>query len=157
VKRLAGSYDVLHFATHAVVDEWSGASAALALTAGAGDDGLFDSSEIARLHLSASLVVLSACRTIGGEVIAGEGVRGLTGAFLQAGAQSVIATAWRVNDRDVVPVVTTLYEQLARHRAVGNALRNAKLAAIKRNVAPSVWGAFTLVGDPWRVVVSGVR
>ncbi|MBC8087848.1 MAG: CHAT domain-containing protein [Phycisphaerae bacterium] len=153
VKRSAATYDVLHFATHAVVDEWSGSSAALALTAGDGDDGLFDSSEIARLRLSASLVVLSACRTIGGEVIAGEGVRGLTGAFLQAGARSVIATAWRVNDREVVPVVTTLYEQLARHRTVGTALRDAKLAAIKRNVAPSVWGAFTLVGDPWRVVV----
>lgn len=157
VKRNAGSYDVLHFATHAVVDEWSGASAALALTAGAGDDGLLDSSEIARLRLSASLVVLSACRTIGGEVIAGEGVRGLTGAFLHAGARSVIATSWRVNDREVVPVVTTLYEQLARHRTVGTALRDAKLAAIKRNVAPSVWGAFTLVGDPWRIVVSAAR
>ncbi|MEO7997365.1 MAG: CHAT domain-containing protein [Gemmatimonadaceae bacterium] len=157
MKRDAASYDVLHFATHAVVDEWSGASAALALTPTTTDDGLFDSSEIARLHLSASLVVLSACRTVGGEVIAGEGVHGLTTAFLQAGARSVIATAWRVNDRDVVPVVTSLYEQLARGRGVGAALRAAQVSAIKRNVPPSVWGAFTLVGDPWRVVTAGRR
>lgn len=152
IKRDAPSYDVLHFATHAIVDEWSGASAALALTPTDADDGLFDSSEIARLSLSASLVVLSACRTVGGEVIAGEGVRGLTTAFLQAGARSVVATAWRVNDRDVVPVVASFYQELARNQPTGAALRAAQLAAIKRNVSPSVWGAFTLVGDPWRVV-----
>ena len=157
VKRSAGSYDVLHFATHAIVDEWSGASAGLALTPSATDDGLLDSSEIARLRLHASLVVLSACRTVGGEVIAGEGVRGLTSAFLQAGARSVIATAWRVNDRDVVPVVSAIYQELAKRQSVGAALRTAQLAAIRRNVSPTVWGAFTLVGDPWRTVVSGVR
>ena len=101
------------------------------------------------------MVLLSACRTVSGEVLAGEGVRGLTSAFLQAGARSVIATAWRVNDRDVVPVVSALYQELARHQTVGAALRTAQLAAIRRNVSPTVWGAFTLVGDPWRVVVSG--
>lgn len=155
MKRDAANYDVLHFATHAIVDEWSGASAALALTPTATDDGLLDSSEIAQLRLSASLVMLSACRTIGGEVIAGEGVRGLTSAFLQAGARSVIATAWRVNDRDVVPVVTSFYQHLARGDAVGTALRSAQLSAIKRNVSPSAWGAFSLVGDPWRVIKVG--
>lgn len=157
IKRDAASYDVLHFATHAVVDEWSGASAALALTPTATDDGLFDSSEIARLRLSASLVVLSACRTVGGEVIAGEGVHGLTTAFLQAGARSVVATAWRVNDREVVPVVTSFYQQLARGQGVGASLRTAQLSAIKRGVPASVWGAFTLVGDPWRVVTGDAR
>lgn len=155
IKREAASYDILHFATHAVVDEWSGASAALSLTPTMSDNGLFDSAEIAELRLSASLVMLSACRTVGGEVIAGEGVRGLTTAFLQAGARSVIATAWRVNDREVVPVVSTFYQQLARGEAVGSALRSAQLSAIKRNVSPSVWGAFTLVGDPWRVIARG--
>lgn len=157
MKREAASYDVLHFATHAVVDEWSGASAALALTATSTDDGLLNSSEIARLRLNASLVLLSACRTVGGEVIAGEGVRGLTSAFLHAGARSVIATSWRVNDRDVVPVVSMFYQALGKHEAVGAALRTAQLDAIRRKISPSVWGAFTLVGDPWRVVVPANR
>ncbi|MEP6834277.1 MAG: CHAT domain-containing protein, partial [Gemmatimonas sp.] len=152
MKRESGSYDILHFATHAVVDEWSGSSAALALTPSATDDGLLNSDEIAHLKLHASLVLLSACRTVGGEVIAGEGVRGLTSAFLQAGARSVIATGWRVNDRDVVPVVSAIYQELARRRPVGAALRSAQLAAIRRKTSPTVWAAFSLVGDPWRVV-----
>ncbi|MEP6764792.1 MAG: CHAT domain-containing protein [Gemmatimonadaceae bacterium] len=155
VKQRASSFDVLHFATHAVVDEWSGATAALALSPTAADDGFLDSSEIAQMQLKASLVVLSACRTVGGEVIAGEGVRGLTSAFLQAGARSVIATGWRVNDRDVVPIVTSLYEQLSSGKPVGASLRSAQLDAIKRGVSPTAWGAFILVGDPWRAIASG--
>ncbi|MEO7360425.1 MAG: CHAT domain-containing protein, partial [Gemmatimonadaceae bacterium] len=78
-----------------------------------------------------------------------------TSAFLEAGARSVIATAWRVNDRDVVPVVSAFYLELAKRQSVGAALRSAQLAAIRDKVSPTVWGAFTLVGDPWRVVVSG--
>ncbi|MGV3707889.1 MAG: CHAT domain-containing protein, partial [Gemmatimonas sp.] len=157
LKGSVSSYDVVHFATHAIVDEWSGASAALALTPTASDDGLLDSSEIARLRINASLVMLSACRTVGGEVVAGEGVRGLTSAFLQAGAKSVIATAWRVNDRDVVPLVAAVYQQLAKGKSVGSSLRSAQLDAIRRKVSPTVWGAFTLVGDPWRVVQAGAN
>ncbi|MEO8624604.1 MAG: CHAT domain-containing protein, partial [bacterium] len=151
-KREAATYDVLHFATHAVVDEWSGARAALVLTAGEGDDGLLDSGEIAGLHLNASLVVLSACRTVGGEVLAGEGVRGLTTAFLQAGARTVVATSWRVNDRAVVPLVSEFYDGLARGVPAGAALRHARLAAMRRGAPASTWGAFTIVGDPWRRV-----
>ena len=151
-KRDAGKYDVLHLATHAAVDEWSGAQAALALAGGDGDDGLLESSEIAALRLTASLVVLSACRTVGGEVLAGEGVRGLTTAFLAAGVRSVVATSWRVDDRAVAPFVGLLYDALARGTMVGAALREAQLSAIRRGTPMSVWGAFSVVGDPWRRV-----
>ena len=138
MKREAGSYDMLHFATHAVVDEWSGASAALALTPSPTDDGLLNLNEIAHLRVNAFIVLLSACRIIGGKVIAGEWVRGLTSAFLQAGARSVIAPAWRVNDRSVVPVVSALYQELVKRQPVGAALRSAQLAAIRRKVSPVV-------------------
>ncbi len=157
VKRSASSYDVLHFATHAVVDEWSGASAALALTPGGGEDGMLDAGEIASLDLSATLVVLSACRTVGGEVVAGEGVHGLTRAFLQAGARSVIATAWRVDDGAVGPLMVSLYESLAGGATVSQSLRAARLSAMKRGVPASVWGAFVLVGDGSRTLVPPTR
>lgn len=154
VKRRAARADVLHFATHAVVDEWSGANAAMALSPGGGDDGMLEAEEIAPLRLPSSLVVLSACRTVGGEVIAGEGVRGLTSAFLAAGASGVIATAWKVDDRAVVPFVRSLYDALAAGLPVSAALQRARLAAIARREPASVWGAFTLVGDPWKTIVS---
>jgi CHAT domain-containing protein len=144
---------VLHFATHASVDEWSGASAALALSASPGDDGLLESGEISALRLGGALVVLSACRTVGGEIIAGEGVRGLATAFLEAGAHSVMATAWRVNDRAIARVVSDFYVALAQGERVSTALRSARRQSMARGEPASVWGAFVLVGDPWRAVV----
>ena len=153
VKREGGRYDVLHFATHASVDEWSGASAALALSASVGDDGLLESGEISALRLGGALVVLSACHTVGGEIIAGEGVRGLATAFLEAGAHSVMATAWRVNDRAIARVVSDFYVALANGERVSSALRSARRKAMARGESAGVWGAFVLVGDPWRAVV----
>lgn len=159
-ERLSGAA-IVHFATHAAVDEWSGARATLVLAPGdsaTGDDGALDAGEIARLRLRAALVVLSACRTVGGEVVAGEGVRGLTGAFLQAGVRRVVATAWRVDDRAVASLVGDFYDALAHGAPVGRALRSARLRAWERGAGANVWGAFTLVGDPTGAVVpAGAR
>jgi hypothetical protein len=104
--------------------------------------------DLAALELRADLVVLSACRSAGGVVVAGEGVQGLTSPLLQAGARSVVATGWKVGDRRTVGFVEDFYRALARDLPVGEALREAKLAALRRGAPPGEWAAFTLVGDP---------
>ena len=141
-------YRVLHLATHALVDERSLARTAIALAPGGGEDGFLTPGELAALDLRADLVVLSACRTAGGVVIAGEGVQGLTAPLLRAGARSVVATGWRVADRSTVQLVDGFYGALASGQPVGEALRTAKLAALARGAAPGEWAAFTVVGDP---------
>src|SRR5262249_22863601 len=83
-------FRILHFATHAVVDEGPAARTALALAPGDGESGFVSPGELAALHLDADLVVLSACRTGRGVVVEGEGVQGLTAPLLQAGARSVV-------------------------------------------------------------------
>jgi hypothetical protein len=60
----------------------------------------------------------------------------------------VVATAWRIPDRATVPFVEALYQGLARGLPVGDALRAAKLDAIRRRDPPRVWAAFVAVGDP---------
>ena len=145
--RLDG-YRVIHFATHALVDEGSIARTALALAPGAGESGLVSPGDLAALRLNADLVVLSACRTADGVVVAGEGVQGLTAPLLQAGARAVLATAWRIGDRSTVSLVDAFYAGLARGLPVGDALRAAKLDAIRRGAAPSEWAAFGVLGDP---------
>src|SRR4029079_17985556 len=84
-------YRVLHFATHALVDERSAARTALALAPGEGEDGFVGPAELASLGLGADLVILSACRTAGGAVIEGEGIQGLTAPLLEGGARAVVA------------------------------------------------------------------
>jgi len=148
VKRAPMSgYRVVHFATHALVDERSAARTALALAPGAGDDGFLGPGDLAALDLDASLVVLSACRTAGGIVIRGEGIEGLTSPLLQAGARAVVATQWRIPDRSTARFVERFYRSLAAGVPVGDALRVAKLDGLRRGVPASEWAAFTLIGN----------
>ncbi|HYG67896.1 MAG TPA: CHAT domain-containing protein, partial [Anaeromyxobacteraceae bacterium] len=141
-------FSIIHFATHALVDEASLARTALALAPGGGEDGFVAPGDLAALHLDADLVVLSACRTAGGVVLAGEGVRGLATPLLEAGARTVVATQWRVPDQSTVRLIDDFYAGLARGLPAGDALRGAKLAAMERGAPAGEWAAFTLVGDP---------
>jgi hypothetical protein len=142
------SFSVIHLATHALVDDRALGRTALALSPGTSADGFVTPGELAALELDADMVVLSACRTAGGVVVDGEGVQGLTAPLLQAGARSVVATSWRVGDRSTVRFVEQFYDELATGKPVVEALRAAKLAALKEGAKPGVWAAFTVVGDP---------
>ena len=139
---------VIHFATHALVDDWTADRTALALAPGEGEDGFLSPGEILGLDLPPSLVVLSACRTAGGPVVSGEGVQGLTAPLLAAGTRTVVATYWPVRDRSTVPMVRSFYRHLAAGHPVSEALREAKLEAIGRGAPVSEWAAFATVGDP---------
>ncbi|HEX7361903.1 MAG TPA: CHAT domain-containing protein, partial [Bryobacteraceae bacterium] len=75
------------------------------------DDGLLEVREIRNLHLNANLVTLSACDTGVGPV-GEEGVADIENAFLDAGAQSVVATLWKVEDQATAHLMTTFYAQL---------------------------------------------
>jgi CHAT domain-containing protein len=141
-------YRAIHFATHAVVDERSPTRTAMALAPGNGHDGFLGPGDLAALDLDADLVVLSACRTASGVVVRGEGVLGLTSPLLQAGARAVVASGWRVDDRAASGLVTSFYRALGRGLPAGDALREAKLAALRRRAPLSEWAAFTIIGDP---------
>jgi CHAT domain-containing protein/tetratricopeptide (TPR) repeat protein len=150
LKRAAlDSFQVIHFATHALVDEQSVARTALALAPGDGESGFVGPGDLAALELDADLVVLSACRTAGGVVLSGEGVQGLTAPFLEAGARSVVATQWQIADQTTTRIVERFYDALARGLPLSEALREAKLDAMRRGRPPREWAAFTVVGDPF--------
>ena len=142
-------FDVLHLATHALVDERIATRSVLALGATDDESGFLGAADLAALDLDAALVVLSACRSAGGVIVDGEGIQGLTAPLLQAGARSVVATAWRISDRATVPFVESFYDAMADGHPVASALRTAKLDAIERGAPPSEWAAFTVVGDPF--------
>jgi CHAT domain-containing protein/tetratricopeptide (TPR) repeat protein len=146
------NYRVLHFAAHAIIDERSVAGTALALAPGNGESGFVGAGDLAALQLDADLVVLSACSAARGVLVGGEGLQGLTSPLLQAGARALVATEWRIRDRDVVDFVDAFYAELARGRAVADALRGAKLRAIRRGDPLRTWAAFTAIGDPLVVV-----
>ncbi|HMI59180.1 MAG TPA: CHAT domain-containing protein, partial [Gemmatimonadaceae bacterium] len=140
-------YRLVHFATHAEVDERAPGRSAIALAAGGGEDGFVTSSDLAALRLDADLVMLSGCNTALGQIVNGEGILGLTGPLLQAGAHSVVATLWPVSDRQSAEFVQRFYGFLANGAAATDALRLAQLDAMQRGVPPRDWAAFVLTGD----------
>jgi hypothetical protein len=142
------SFAIVHFATHALVDEQVPARSALVLSRGLGRSGLVDAGSLELHHLSASLIVLSACRTARGELVEGEGIRGLANPFLGAGAHAVLATQWAVGDRTVVPLVYRVYMGLAEGLPVSEAVRRAEAAARRHGAPVREWAALTLMGDP---------
>ena len=139
---------MIHFATHALVDDRALDRTVLALAPGGAGDGFVTPGELATLRLTAGMVVLSACRTAGGVVVDGEGVQGLTAPLLEAGARSVVATAWRVSDRATAGFVDRFYRELVEGKPVVEALRDTRLASLRAGEPAKVWAAFSVVGDP---------
>ncbi len=149
-----GGYRFVHFATHGLLDadrpERSGVVLALVDSRGRPRDGLLRAPEIAGLELPVELVVLSACRTALGREVRGEGMVGLTHAFLRAGAARVMVSLWSVDDEATAELMTRFYSRLLRERRTpAQALREAQLSLRRdrRWQAPSYWAGFTLYGD----------
>jgi CHAT domain-containing protein len=168
VVRQAGAQRVLHFATHAVVSDDHPLDSFLALAGAGGDsetkDGRLTTEEVYGLRLAADLVVLSACRTAGGRVT-GDGISGLTRAFVFAGSPSVVATLADLPDVAGAYALPRFYRAWISGRDKARALRTAQLALLQALRAgdiavdtpagrfvlpehPSFWSALVLIGEP---------
>lgn len=143
--------EILHFATHGLIDELRPDRSALVLTAAPpADDGLLQARDIYHLHLSAQLVTLSACETALGQNVTGEGILGLTRAFFYAGARSVVASLWDVDDASAAKFMRSFYKNLRRGDPVDVALQRTKVDFIRgggRTAAPFYWAAFVVSGQ----------
>jgi len=143
-------FDVVHFATHALLSRRVPSLSALLLAGDHGEEGLLTARKIYRLKLRSEMVVLSGCETATGRILAGEGVQGLAQAFFHAGARSVVASLWDVSDRRTADLMTAFYGHLADGEAKSDALQSAKLDLLRHepDLAPRYWAAFILLGEP---------
>jgi len=126
-------YRLLHFATHAIVDDRNPARSGIVLSlVNTGDeDGILRINEIFNLEMNAGLVVLSACQTGLGNLVRGEGVVGLTRAFLYAGARRVAVSLWDVNDLTAPDFMQSFYRRLRQGEDPASALRSAKVEMLQ--------------------------
>lgn len=146
-------YRRLHFATHSLIDEKSPWRSGVVLTLGdeAEEDGFLEVSEIARLDLDSDLVVVSACQTGRGQLLSGEGIVGLSRAFLYAGTRSVVVSLWNVTDISTGQLMKNFYQNLTGGQSNVAALRRAKLQMLGSNKEtrhPYYWSSFVMVGKP---------
>jgi CHAT domain-containing protein len=149
-------YRIVHFATHGIINsrhaELSGVVLSLVDQNGKSQDGFLRLYDIYNMNLKADLVVLSACQTALGRDIKGEGLIGLTRAFMYGGATRVVASLWRTDDRGTAVLMSRFYEGLlSRRLSPAAALRSAQVSMSqdKRWHNPRYWAAFTIQGE-WK-------
>jgi len=166
VTRALPSATVIHFATHAVMDDADPRSSFLLFypPPGSKDPVRLTTAAIYQMKLHTRLVVLSACRTGLGR-ITGDGIDGFSRAFFYAGTASFLSTLWDVADQPTAALLPTFYRELSGGKSRSAALRNAQLALIQKlrtgkvhaNTPlgpitlpedPLYWAAFSLSGEP---------
>lgn len=151
-------FSIVHIAAHGVGDEIEPDRAAIVLHPGNSiEDGLWQAREIRRTRLNADAVVLSACETGTGRLQGEEGIMNLARAFLTAGAKSVVASLWDVDDRSTATLMEDFYEHLAKGESIAMALRSSQLEFIKtyrEKASPYLWAGFEVIGDGTRTIVT---
>ena len=149
-KREANEAQIIHLATHGLVDVSDPMYSALLLTSSSdtGDDGLLEARELARMPIRAELAVLSACDTGRGELRPGEGVMGLSWALLSTGTSNVVVSQWKTDSKATARLMVELHREYARGATPAAALRTAALALRRspRYADPMYWAAFTVIG-----------
>ena len=140
----------LHFATHTQLDQGSPLDSALVLEPGRGEDGLLHAHEILEWRgIESDLVTLSACSTGMGFELAGEGVLGLSHAFLFAGSRTIVTSLWPVADQSTALWMRHFYEGLAEGLDRDEAMTRAQayVMDLPGRAHPYYWAAFQLWGD----------
>src|SRR5829696_4553675 len=152
--RDVSKYRIIHVATHGLLNaerpQFTGV--VLSLVGNKTHDGFVRTDEVFNLRLGSPLVMLSACETGLGKEKRGEGVMGITRAFMYAGAPTVGVSLWSVADKSTADLMTDFYRRLLStgdSTTSSSALRGAQLAMIsgKKYSAPFYWAPFVLVGD----------
>ena len=158
LKSLSRDVRILHLATHGSLDNRFPMNSSVVLTLPEGpsegrENGYLQAWEIFEgIRLDADLVVLSACQSAQGEEQGGEGLLGLTRAFQYAGARTVAATLWSVNDLASAELMASFYRRLNNGLSKAEALQAAQIELIGSEAgysAPYFWAGFQLYGD-WR-------
>jgi len=152
-RKNAPAFDIVHLATHGVFDDHDPMYSHLllatnAVTGSKSTNGQLDAAEISDMHLNARLVVLSACETADGKVQDGEGLIGLSWAFLAAGSHAAVASQWRVEATSTTTLMIAFHRGLQQHLSTAGALRNAELKVSRnpRYQHPFYWAGFVLLG-----------
>ena len=152
-------FAILHFATHGILDperpENSGLLLSTVNRSGQAQNGFVGLQDIYKLHAPVGLVVLSACRTGLGKDVRGEGLIGLTRGFMYAGASSVVASLWKVDDEATAELMKRFYTNMLQVGMTPPAALRAAQNSIRQEPqwsAPYYWAAFTMQGDYHSVI-----
>jgi len=142
-------FSYVHFVAHGTASRLSPLDSAIVLSKATAEDDSFKlyARDIIQRPLRAELVTISTCYGAGSRAYSGEGMVGLSWAFLRAGAHNVIGALWEVSDASTPQLMDELYGELNKGKSPGAALRTAKLSLLNSSSAfrrPFYWAPFQL-------------
>ena len=142
-------YSYIHFVSHAIANRTNPLDSAIVLSRSNADQNSFKlyARDIIEHPIDARLVTISACYGSGMRSYAGEGLVGLSWAFLRAGAQRVIGALWEVSDNSTPRLMDALYRSLEEGDSPAVSLRKAKLALLHSQGGyrlPYYWAPFQM-------------
>jgi CHAT domain-containing protein/Tfp pilus assembly protein PilF len=143
-RAVPANFSIIHFTAHAASNAENPLQSAIVLSSDK-QRYLLPASDVMRIPLRATLVTVSSCSSAGSRIYSGEGLVGLTWAFLRAGANGVVAGLWDVPDRTTSKLMGELYSRLAAGAPPDLALRSAKIAILSGGHSqglPYNWAAF---------------
>jgi CHAT domain-containing protein/Tfp pilus assembly protein PilF len=153
-KSLMSDYQVIHFATHGILNNQNPLYSQIVLAQSEEsptDDGLLEAHEIMRLRLNAAIVVLSACETARGGINDGEGVIGLSWAFFVAGCPTTVVSQWKVESNSTSQLMVEFHRAIKLNPSISKAeaLRQAALTLMKNKQYshPFFWAPFVVIGN----------
>lgn len=149
LKNTAGRVDILHLATHGAAVPTSPLTSAVLLVPGAPtEDGVLEAREIMRLDLQPGLAVLSTCESGAGETRRGEGIIGLSWAFLATGCQTTVVSQWSATSHITSRLMIAFHRHLRRGHSEAAALQKAQneIRRDERYRHPYYWAPFVVVG-----------
>jgi CHAT domain-containing protein len=142
-------FSYIHFVAHGTASRLSPLDSAIVLSKASAEDDSFKlyARDIIRHPLRAELVTVSTCRSAGARAYSGEGLVGLSWAFVRAGAHNVIGALWDVSDASTPQLIDELYGELKKGKTPDAALRDAKLTLLRSGASfrkPFYWAPFQL-------------
>jgi CHAT domain-containing protein/Tfp pilus assembly protein PilF len=159
----ANHYPIVHLATHAVSSTDNAAASYIAfypVKHSPIEDRLY-LEELYGLNLrDTRLVIISACETGEGQVVAQEGVMSLARAFAYAGCGSTINSLWKADDQATSFILRRFYVHLRAGETKARALQQGKLDYLKSDAidkSPAYWAHLVLTGDSGPVYAQGFK
>lgn len=150
---IADEHDILHIASHCIVDDEKPELSRLVFSSESKDDGFLYLYELMKLNLNSELVILSACNTGYGKIKAGEGIASIAYGFAHAGCPNIVMSQWAIYDDFSAKIITNFYKYLDEGKPKDRALQLAKLEFLQDPNIPNefkqpyYWGGFQFVGD----------
>ncbi|MCX7547817.1 CHAT domain-containing protein [Xanthomarina sp. F1114] len=145
------NYGLLHFATHAILNDEVPEYSYLAFEPNNAETNLLYVSDLYNLNLNSNLVTLSACESGIGNLKRGEGFISLARGFYFSGASSISSTLWKINDGSALKIMDVFYKNLSEGKSKNLALQQAQVSYIKDNnqnslIHPYYWSGFVISG-----------